>query len=41
MKLLGVDNMITDDPLMVREIIYDDTNVATFKDLLESLFKVN
>lgn len=41
MKLLGVDNMITDDPLMVRDIIYNDSSIATFKDLLESLVKAN
>lgn len=41
MKLLGVDNMITDDPLMVRDIIYNDSSVATFKDLFESLVKAD
>ena len=41
MKLLGVDNMITDDPLMVRDIIYNDSSIATFKDLLETLVKAD
>lgn len=41
MKQLGVDNIITDEPLMAKEIIYSESSVATFKELLETLINSN
>lgn len=39
MKQLGVDNIITDKPIMVREILYGEGAIATFKELMETILK--
>lgn len=39
MRQLGVDNIITDEPLMTRELIYSDTTIATFWELIETIIK--
>ena len=40
MKLLGVDNVITDRPVLAREIIYRETTTETLLEYLRVMFKL-